>query len=177
MVVTGSQITLGGHDINRSAINGIISLNITTWAIPGLSGLLGGIATATSQYFANKDKGDREKRATQADETPVETSPADALTKDVDGGVVDRKKEAEQSMASDKIDFNKPIDPDNMTEAQTKALQEKIGATADGKWGKNSMAKLNTYYRDNGIVPPNAKALDQALSSSGIEVKELRWEG
>ena len=41
---------------------------------------------------------------------------------------------------------------------------------ADGKWGKGSTKALNDYYRDKGIVPPNAEKLDNVLKDLGVNV-------
>ena len=75
------------------------------------------------------------------------------------------------------FDFSQPIDPANMNEAQIKALQKKIGAGADGKWGPGSRAKLNNYYVTEGITPPNAAKLDEAMREIGIEPKSYAEGG
>jgi len=47
----------------------------------------------------------------------------------------------------------------------------------DGKWGKGSQKALNTYYRDNGIVPPVAQKLDQTFESLGLTPKSYAKGG
>ena len=70
------------------------------------------------------------------------------------------------------IDFNQPIDPSQMSTDQIKALQKKIGAGADGKWGPGSQNQLNKYYAFEGIEPPNAKKLGSVLKDMGAVIKE-----
>ena len=70
------------------------------------------------------------------------------------------------------IDFNKPIDPKQMSTEQIKALQKKIGAGADGKWGPGSQNQLNKYYAFEGIEPPNAKRLGSILTDMGAVIKQ-----
>ena len=70
------------------------------------------------------------------------------------------------------IDFNQPIDPNQMSKDQIKALQKKIGAGADGEWGPASQNQLNKYYAFQGIEPPNAKRLGAILKDMGAVIKE-----
>ena len=71
------------------------------------------------------------------------------------------------------FDFSQNVDPASMDKESVKALQEKIGAGADGHWGPNSESKLNKYYANEGIEPPNATKLQGVLEKSfpGIVIK------
>ena len=76
-----------------------------------------------------------------------------------------------------------PLDPKALDpKADPKGVQNflkekgyKIGV--DGKFGPASKKVLNKYYRDEGIAPPNASALDEALKGIGVEHKSYVGKG
>lgn len=108
---------------------------------------------------------EREKKAQQGWKLENE----DGSTTDVQG-----PPQEEAGFVNDKgeFDFSQSFNPDDLDTNQIKALQKKIGAGADGKWGPGSQNKLNTYYAFEGIEPPNARKLQGVLEGMGAVIKE-----
>ncbi|MGI9549174.1 MAG: hypothetical protein ACR2M7_04285 [Bdellovibrionales bacterium] len=117
---------------------------------------------------------DRQEKAQKAFEKETQKQgPENKPEMDQDGNIkMNGANQDPNQQDPNNIDFNKPIDPSSMDKNQIKALQKKIGAGADGKWGPGSQNKLNTYYAFEGIEPPNAKRLQGVLEDMGAVIKE-----
>lgn len=139
-------------------------------------GVLSSLLGTAASYLAKPDEGETELSNTKKKDT--------SALGEVSGPILDNTEEVaafEEQKATEReaspvsptgdIDFSKGFDFENMSESDTKALQKKIGASADGKWGPNSQSKLNKYYANEGINPPNAQKLEKVLKGMGAIIK------
>lgn len=151
--------------------------------IPGLSSLIGSAASYLAGLSTSEDeekvvKTEVKKKAEEAgianniDMSSFGESPIAETGAEMPEDPVAKRNAALPTTEGGDIDFSKGIDFANLDEKQTMALQKKIGATADGKWGPQSQQKLNQHYAFEGIEPPNAKKLGAVLKGMGAIIKD-----
>ena len=143
-----------------------------------LPGILVSAAGKLASLFSDKEKPQQEvvkdKKDTSALTKNIDMSSVSAGEKEVIEAVPDVQTEATIANEGGKIDYTKPLDTENMTVEQIKAVQREIGTKDDGKWGAGSMQKLSDYYRDKGIDPPNAKALTNVFNEMGFGINTFK---